>query len=36
MSYNEALAQRIRERFAQLPNTEEKAMMGGINFYVQR
>ncbi|HEX5026664.1 MAG TPA: TfoX/Sxy family protein [Agriterribacter sp.] len=32
MAYNEKLAQRIRERFAALPNTEEKAMMGGLTF----
>lgn len=29
MAYDEQLANRIRERFAELPNVEEKQMMGG-------
>ncbi|MPR34908.1 TfoX/Sxy family protein [Salmonirosea aquatica] len=29
MAYNEQLADRIRERFADLPQVEEKKMMGG-------
>lgn len=32
MAYNEKLADRIRERLAELPNIEEKAMMGGLTF----
>src|SRR5687767_9985146 len=32
MAYNEKLANRIRERLADLPNVEEKAMMGGLTF----
>ena len=32
MSYNERLANRIRERFAVLDNVEEKEMMGGLTF----
>ncbi|HCS20892.1 MAG TPA: RNA methyltransferase [Bacteroidetes bacterium] len=32
MAYNENLANRIRERFADLPNVEEKTMMGGLTF----
>ncbi len=32
MAYNEKLANRIRERFAELPNIEEKEMMGGLTF----
>lgn len=32
MPYNEALANRIRERLADLPNIEEKEMMGGLTF----
>jgi TfoX/Sxy family transcriptional regulator of competence genes len=32
MSYNEKLAARIRERFSNLKNVEEKAMMGGLTF----
>jgi TfoX/Sxy family transcriptional regulator of competence genes len=32
MAYNEELADRVRERFAELPNTEEKEMMGGLVF----
>lgn len=32
MAYDERLAQRIRERFADLPNVEEKNMMGGLTF----
>lgn len=32
MPYDEKLANRIRERFAQLDNVEEKEMMGGLTF----
>ncbi len=32
MAYNEKLADRIRERLAELPNIEEKEMMGGLTF----
>jgi len=32
MTYNENLADRIRERLAHLPNMEEKTMMGGLAF----
>ena len=32
MSYSEQLAVRIRERLADLPNVEEKKMMGGLTF----
>ena len=32
MAYSEALAERIRERLAGLPNIEEKEMMGGLTF----
>jgi TfoX/Sxy family transcriptional regulator of competence genes len=32
MAYNENLANRIRERLADLPNIEEKQMMGGLTF----
>ncbi len=34
MAYNEKLAERIRERFANLPAVEEKEMMGGLTFMV--
>ena len=34
MAYNEKLADRIRERLAELPNIEEKKMMGGLTFMV--
>ena len=34
MAYNEKLADRIRERLAELPTVEEKAMMGGLTFMV--
>ncbi|HRC32416.1 MAG TPA: TfoX/Sxy family protein [Bacteroidia bacterium] len=34
MAYNEELADRIRERLAELPNIEEKKMMGGLTFMV--
>ena len=30
MAYNEIIANRIRERFADLDNVEEKEMMGGL------
>jgi TfoX/Sxy family transcriptional regulator of competence genes len=32
MAYNETLANRIREAFAELPDVEEKEMMGGLVF----
>jgi len=32
MAYNENLANRIRERLQELPNIEEKEMMGGLTF----
>jgi TfoX/Sxy family transcriptional regulator of competence genes len=32
MAYNELLADRVREKFAALGNTEEKEMMGGLVF----
>ncbi len=32
MAYNEKLANRIRERFADLSPVEEKKMMGGLTF----
>ncbi len=32
MAFNESLANRIRERLANLPNIEEKTMMGGLIF----
>lgn len=32
MPYNETLANRIREQLADLPNIEEKEMMGGLAF----
>jgi TfoX/Sxy family transcriptional regulator of competence genes len=32
MPIDEKLADRIRERFADLPHVEEKAMMGGLTF----
>ena len=32
MAYNEKLAVRIRERFAEMENVEEKEMMGGLTF----
>jgi TfoX/Sxy family transcriptional regulator of competence genes len=32
MAIDEALAQRIRRRFANLPSVEEKQMMGGLTF----
>jgi TfoX/Sxy family transcriptional regulator of competence genes len=34
MAYNEKLAKRIREQLANLPNIEEKEMMGGLTFMV--
>jgi len=34
MAYNEQLANRIREAFLELPNIEEKEMMGGLTFMV--
>ena len=32
MAYNEKLANRIRKQLADLPNIEEKEMMGGLIF----
>ena len=32
MAYDEILANRLRERFAELPNVAEKEMMGGLTF----
>ena len=32
MAYDEDLANRVRELFAELSNVEEKAMMGGLAF----
>lgn len=32
MAYSEDLANRVRQRFAELPNIEEKEMMGGLTF----
>jgi len=32
MAYSENLANRIRERLVDLPNIEEKEMMGGLTF----
>jgi TfoX/Sxy family transcriptional regulator of competence genes len=32
MAYNTLLANRVRERLADLPNLEEKEMMGGLVF----
>ncbi len=34
MAYNEQLANRVRERLAELPDVEEKKMMGGLVFMV--
>lgn len=34
MAYNEKLANRIRESLQDLPNVEEKEMMGGLTFMV--
>ena len=34
MAYNEQLATRIREQLADLPNINEKEMMGGLTFMV--
>ena len=34
MAYNTKLAGRIRESLAELPNVEEKEMMGGLTFMV--
>ena len=34
MAYNEKLADRIRERLADIPRIEEKEMMGGLTFMV--
>jgi TfoX/Sxy family transcriptional regulator of competence genes len=32
VAYNEILADRVRKKLANLPNIEEKAMMGGLTF----
>jgi len=32
MAYDEKLAVRIRERMSELPNVDEKEMMGGLVF----
>jgi TfoX/Sxy family transcriptional regulator of competence genes len=32
MAYNEHLANRVREKFVELPNVTEKEMMGGLTF----
>lgn len=34
MAYNEKLAERIREKLGDVPNVEEKRMMGGLTFMV--
>lgn len=34
MAYNEKLADRMREKLADLPVIEEKEMMGGLTFMV--
>lgn len=34
MAYNNHLADRIRQRLSELPNVEEKEMMGGLTFMV--
>ena len=34
MAYSEKLAERIRERLADMPDVEEKPMMGGLTFMV--
>ncbi|MBT1703765.1 TfoX/Sxy family protein [Chryseosolibacter indicus] len=34
MAYNEKLADRIRERLAEVPKVDEKQMMGGLIFMV--
>ena len=34
MAYNQKLALRIRECLAEIPNVEEKEMMGGLTFMV--
>jgi TfoX/Sxy family transcriptional regulator of competence genes len=34
MAYNEQLANRVRERLTELPEVEEKEMMGGLVFMV--
>jgi|SRR6185503_4688762 len=34
MAYSETLANRVRERLADVPAVEEKAMMGGLTFMV--
>jgi TfoX/Sxy family transcriptional regulator of competence genes len=32
MAYSETLANRVRKKFEELPNIEEKGMMGGLTF----
>lgn len=34
MAYHEKLAKRIRDRLAEVPNVEEKEMMGGLTFMI--
>lgn len=34
MAYNQQLADRIRKRLVDLPNVEEKKMIGGLTFMV--
>lgn len=34
MAYSETLANRVREALQEIPNVEEKAMMGGLAFMV--
>jgi TfoX/Sxy family transcriptional regulator of competence genes len=36
MAYNEKLAERIRERLGDVPKVEEKKMMGGLAFMVNK
>ena len=36
MAYNKNLADRVRERMSELPNIEEKEMMGGLIFMYNR
>jgi TfoX/Sxy family transcriptional regulator of competence genes len=35
MSYNQSLAQRIRDELSQIPGLQEKKMFGGVAFLVQ-
>ena len=36
MAYNERLANRIRESLSEIPKVEEKEMMGGLTFMVNK